>query len=378
MKLKNQDPRENKTDQSLANRLAGEIASTVAQKTAETLITNAKSQLNHLFEQKNQFIEMKSSLDGLIQRYNLNNSYLNQAAFWYGNKSWFNKFGTGALFVAASALIGAVIQLSALFTVLALTLHYAVTFILKNHYEATASQQLMLAEDINKIEARVNVSINAFNKAQIELKQTLKLLSQHNIDMAENAAALETQITTLNEQNSQFKDAIAQLEQLTNSLLANLRAINGGIQKAGDDLQSINNELTQQTLKINGIKNKLSDHEKSVGSRADALVTLNGEWLKNLKQLENLEAIVLQHLNKPHNTDITPKPLKPETNADQKTSHLLARADEALNVSRAYFSGGSCDRLSKNRQQNGFFSNREKPGNTSPVANLAQTTPTIN
>lgn len=350
MKLKKDIPQDS-ANKSLTNQVVGEIASTVAQKTAETLIANAKSQLNHLFEQKNQFVEMKSSLDGLMQRYNLNNSYLNQAAFWYGNKGWFNKLGTGALFVGASALFGAVIQLSALFTVLALTLHYAVTFVLQNHYETTASQQLMLAEDINKIEERVSVSISAFNKAQVELKQTLKLLSQHNIDMAENVSSLLTQITTLNEQNNQFKEAVAKLERLTHSLVANEGNINAGIQKAGDNTQSISNELTQQALKINEINGKLSDRAKSVRSSTDALMVLNDTNLNSLKQLDELE-----------------------TDASQRVAKLLAKADEALSNSDEYFEQVARETSENNRRQPGFFApayipNSAAQGNVSPAMN---------
>ena len=137
---------------------AADAADATAKKTAEYLMDAAIQRLQDLIEQEQTNEQVQSCLHTLMRRFN-EKSTITDAIEWYGRKTILQKAGVGVVFVAASALVGALFSLTALFTLLSIGIFYIAETLLTEHYELTERQKTDLAQDIERMEQALFASV---------------------------------------------------------------------------------------------------------------------------------------------------------------------------------------------------------------------------
>ncbi len=285
---------------------AEQVAQIAANKAADYLINDAKNQLNELLTQQRVIEESSSHLSLLMQRYQLKTSQLSQYADWYAQQPWYEKAYWGTLLMSFSALMGAVFNLAALFTLVSGTILYALTFLLQEHHDITLERDTRFCEDIRMMEARLAASIDTLKTLENALRNKLIELSEKNTQSAEHIKHMETHLNHLTHQIHRFEDTILLMEiaqTASNNENAKIRAL---LEAALIDAQQAKDARNHQTDELIAIQHQLQDTQARLSTKTDDFSVLcdtiqtDSETLSTLKagfqtQLSRLQTDVDAH-----------------------------------------------------------------------------------
>ena len=221
----------------------------------------------------------------LMTRYNLEKSRFSQFTEWYCEMPFYQRFFGAVLFVAASALVGAVFNLAAVFSILAIGIHYIATAILMEHYTITAQRDERFCEDIINMEKKLAESIHVLVDVAKKVNDILIALREKNSLSADNIKLFEAKILAFNNQVTSLLGVTIQLEGAKDVLIRENEKITAQFQKACGELEKASFENTSQSVALSAITSKLGETNQTLCSKSHELTTICEQFQLNLTAL---------------------------------------------------------------------------------------------
>ena len=153
--------------------LANQATDALAEKTASVLIRHAEGQLQELMSLQKKIGERQSSLVILMKRFYIEHSYFDKASDAYGNTSTFGKVAYTATFIGMSTLMGAALNLAALFALVSIAIAYLTSVLLSNHHTISFARSARLEADIIEMEETNKAQFEEFSLLEDKLNEAL-------------------------------------------------------------------------------------------------------------------------------------------------------------------------------------------------------------
>lgn len=250
---------------------------------AEQLKSTVKEQLSQLGGQNAKIIAFQSKLGILLRGYNLNQSYFNYTATWFGKLYWWQKIGLGLALVVVVGLIAALFNAVALAVTIASMISLAAAFFLINHYHTIKQQEQRFTDSIASLEKDSKALCQVLQQLNEQLTTAIDLMHQQIHDLIADSTLRKQQAQQLNDDLKQFKLTITHL------------------QSEKDDLEKTHQQLNQQF----GLTNQqLKTIEDTLVQKINSLAQLSNELLATKNSLQQSHASLLQ-IETDHQQELT-------------------------------------------------------------------------
>lgn len=277
--------------------LAEKTVHVLAQKTAVSLVQEAESQISQLLTQKNHIGQMKSDLDILMKRYFVEQSFFDHASQWYGQKSWLQKSLIMVSFIGLSALVGAIFNLAALLSVVAIGLYSAADFLLTQHQRISSERSDRLCSDIDAMEKDLKKEVEQLSSLEVCLQQIFVDLNQERLHLAKDNAEFEKTVSRLNAQIKTLNTNFEELKKSKDGLLSSHEKLEGQVKTIGVELDESQKTLQQKTSEISAMTEELTLLKSKLDDSAKDLTSIHEEYQKRLTTLAELEALFNEQLS---------------------------------------------------------------------------------
>lgn len=182
------------------------------------LQTQILGQITELATQRGHLAQYSTDINQLITRYNAEKSYLEHAAHWYGELSWWLKIWVSVMVASFGILLTIPWIIS-----IALSLTLSILFI--DHHHITKKRDQLICVDLQAQNASVQTALTLLEDTKTELERTLQTLCDMSLKMGE--------------ENIRLRNNVAEVTQQANQLRAQTQAL----QMTIDDLQEKNKQL---------------------------------------------------------------------------------------------------------------------------------------
>ena len=267
---------------------AADAADATAKKTAEYLMDAAIQRLQDLIEQEQTNEQVQSCLHTLMRRFN-EKSTITDAIEWYGRKTILQKAGVGVVFVAASALVGALFSLTALFTLLSIGIFYIAETLLTEHYELTERQKTDLAQDIERMEQALFASVACLKEVTKKLDDIFLSLLKQSIESAQLLKTFEVQTSTLDGHISEFLSIFSTLNETNATLMRDHQHVVQQLELAHAEIEQDHATMATQSATIDTIRSKLNATNDELRERSSELIAVHAKFKNNLTIISELE-----------------------------------------------------------------------------------------
>ncbi len=332
------------TIQQLYSRMADtpSIPEAIADSLAERTVEYLRRQVIQLFQDvlghEQAAAHNQHNLNQLMARYHIEKSRISEITDGYGRLPWYQRYAGGVLFVAASALVGAVFNLAALFSILAIGLHYTVTTLLMEHYTLTTNRDELFCKDIINMEKKLAESIDVLVDTDNQVNALLTELRIKNSQSAEHIQTLDAQAGMLTDKVGQLTMTINALEQTCSSLMRDNERITRQFQHASSEMAALQQEHAVQSSALDAVTHQLEVTNKALWDKTQALTDIYDQFQRHLAAFAKQESEFKAQINRlqtqnanGETTHASPTELKHDTQALQmNTDQLLTDSDALL------------------------------------------------
>lgn len=269
---------------------------TLALSNQKNLITNGLStlhdlrqaalgQLDHIQKQEKTIIQVRSNLDLLMQRYNVEKGLFSRTAEWYGSQAWWLKILFGLIVIGIAIGIGALCHMPIALGCTAAGLYLFAAFLFINHYTATEKRNKRLCEDVLEMEHSLNDAVTHFAALTDSLKKVMLSLCQLNCQMTEH-------IEILASQHQHLSEKVVNYQTMVNTLNANKTHLTEEIDKITQKLKEANHILQTTQELTRAQSNKLLQTTKNIESTHSHLVQDEERLRKETEALHALTDLI--------------------------------------------------------------------------------------
>lgn len=308
-----------------------ELAGSIAENIIDSAKAAALKQLEELLAQKQNAINVKSSLKVLMDQYNKEKSYLSELVDWYGKKSWFDKVYLGSLFFVTNAVLIAIVNSAFIYAIIANSLYYAATFLIMNDYDIKSRRDKQLYEDIVAMEADLAKSAIELNDAIEQLNNLHTAACQQNIQAADQIKTFNEQISTFDGLTKNYEETIKNLELTATTMISDHEEIVTQFQNTINAFEKPTLEITRQSTDLNSVTNELEKTNNELLTRDRELADLNQTFQAHSIALSELEEKFKAYL-----TTLESGTIKDEVSADKaldardNTDNIMKKSDNLL------------------------------------------------
>ena len=254
------------------------------EKTPQYFKNEALKKIDELRVPRRTIVELQSSLELIMQRYEFDKSYLDKAAEWYAKTAWwYETAGILLLWTASGAMVGLTIgaAIAPVFALLAIGIYFATTFLLMEHYTTTTRRDKRLREHFSTCDETIIEAITLLESAEKQVENILISLCELNIKSADKLKSFEEQIATLTVQSTTYLETIQKLETATDSIARDNEII-------ARHLQSAAVELEKEPAKLNTVINTLKENHTAVSVTSDDCVGISKKMQTNVTSLAHI------------------------------------------------------------------------------------------
>lgn len=211
-----------------------------------------KERLAILLKQITHFRARQSSLELFKRRYFSEKSYIDQLDEWYHQKNWFG-FGKEIKvlsFIAMSALVGAIFQLTIAFTLIAFALYKVVDFVLGNYHRVSTAQREGLWNDIVQMEEGVTKEMEQLMGMEKQLNQLSLELMQEQLQMGQENSQFKAMVVSLQEEMQQLTKIKEDLLQKNAEFVLKIDQFQEKFTRLQQDMQEKYQEITLLTEQL--------------------------------------------------------------------------------------------------------------------------------
>ena len=310
--------------------LGEQTADMIAKRMTEQLVTTAKDYLASLLSQKQSIENSTSNLAVLMQRVNIQKSFITRMSEWYGQKTWFEKASLGVMFVAAVSLLGAIVNLAIVFGVLALGLYGAITSILQEHYDINITRDERFCSGIRAMEESLAESVEHLKELEGHLRIILIELAEKNVQSAEHLLQFEKNIRVMNEKIVCFEQVVTELERIKLQLTDENAQIKTQLNTAYIDLEAANHTLIQRNTELDSIQREMSDTNQRIADKTSELNALCEKFQADSKTLSVLIEGYERQLQRLSTNASVPAPDEGMNASMRETVALRKLTDESI------------------------------------------------
>lgn len=277
--------------------LMEQAASAVAQKTVDIMKSEANELLQQLLGHEKHIGKLHSSLDILMKRFFVEKSFFDRASEWYGDKPWWNKTLTAVSFVGISALAGAVFNLAALFTLIAVGAYALSHSLLNEHHTITNSRTARFCTDITEMEHDLEAEVEQLRGIETRLTDILISLCEEQQRLSEGNAELEETVSEFQAKTAGLIATIEQLGKTKDGLLSSNQQLKEQLDTFQHKFESTDDMLRQNVIEMGSLNQQLLDTESKLAGRDKDLEGIHTEYQKRLAKLTELEALFNEQLS---------------------------------------------------------------------------------
>jgi len=290
--------------------------------------------------------KMKPSLSELAARYQQRKSRIDQFVEWYANQPLWGKVLAGGLVVSTSYMIGAFAGVAWLLMGLVTALYAAAIVIIEEHAELMRQRDTLFLDDIPKMEATLQASIESFRVLEDKLNTVFQSLNQLSIQRAEGLSKFEAGVDLMGGHNFQYTTLIQSLGETA----ARLSAHQEGVTLDKAELDGLCTELQKRLQEAETLTSTLSGlvstAEQELNNHASS------ESLDHQGKVEapSISPQVAAHLSEID--DVIALHRKTHQPNEDRYAAMVQRADERLDgFDRALQELLRADNASKSRHQ---------------------------
>jgi len=155
--------------------------------------------------------KMKPSLSALAELYQQRKSRIDQFVAWYSDKPLWGKLLAGGLVVSTSYTIGAFVGVAWLLTGLVTALYATAISIIEEHAELMRQRDTLFLDDIPKMEASLEASIESFRVLEDKLNTVFESLNTLSIKRSEGISEFEDNVDIMGGHNLRYTSLIQSL-----------------------------------------------------------------------------------------------------------------------------------------------------------------------
>jgi len=265
------------------------ISANLSEQAALLFVQQAKERVQNMLNQENHIVQMQSNLSVLMERYFLQKSLVDSTSEWYGQRPWWNKTLAAIAFVTLSALIGAIINLAAVLSVVALGIYWATSYVLDNHHTISTVRCDRLASDIKELESALQLEVDELTKIEGTLKQVLISIAESQVRNAENTAAFEQTIVNLSTQIGELTTSIKALGEAKDKLLANNEQLAAQVTLVKDQLKSAQADLKNKVSELDELNERFNSMDTQLSQSSLGLENVEIAYRQRVSALGELE-----------------------------------------------------------------------------------------
>ncbi|MDF1684991.1 MAG: hypothetical protein P1U36_10110 [Legionellaceae bacterium] len=290
--------------------------------------------------------KMKPSLSELAARYQQQKSRIDQFVEWYANKPVWGKVLAGGLVVSTSYTIGAFAGVAWLLMGLVSALYAVAIAIMEEHADLMRKRDTLFSEDIPKMEALLEASIESFRILEDKLTTVFQSLKDLSTQRAEGLSEFEENVDVMGGHNLRYASLIKALGETAEKLSAH----QNGVALDKTELDGLCTEL----------QSRMQEAEALTSTLSGLVSTVEQELKENsapdlLDIQDDIEEPVISSQVAAHFSEIDDKiALHREMNQSSEDRHaaLIQRADERLEgFEQAFQELLRADNTSKARNQ---------------------------
>jgi len=213
-------------------------------------------------------------LSSIVQSLTGEQGRLSQFIQWYGQQGHWYKLGIGSSIAFVSAIIGALVQMSLIFTVLSSLIYFFFHQFIQQEYNHLSRAERILSANINQLEMQLNISLCQIQELEKEIMQVSTLLKK---EIQTNILTFSAETAFLKEQNQTLDRTILSLQQSNHDLM--------------EKNQKINQELQNQIKQLNDVKLAVSADAKKLSQITSELEQTQQQWLTHLTNAQDYPCI---------------------------------------------------------------------------------------
>jgi|GEM_PF-1955068 len=194
--------------------------------TSSLLEGNAQEVLLHDLQAQVRIIgKMKPSLSELAALYHQRKSRIDQFVAWYANQPLWGKVFAGGVVVSASYTLGAFMGVAWVLTSLVTALYAVAILIIEEHAELMKQRDTLFLDDIPKMEALLEASIESFRVLEDKLTAVFQSLIDLSTKRAEGISEFEENVDVMSGHNLRYESLIEALGETAKRLLAHQEGV---------------------------------------------------------------------------------------------------------------------------------------------------------
>ena len=327
------------------------------EKTPEYFKLAAMKKIEELRAPRKAIIELQSSLELLMQRYEFDKSYLDKAAEWYAKSAWwYEKAGILLLLSSSSTVVGLTIgvAMAPVFALLAIGIYFASTFLLMEHYNTTTRRDNRVREHFSNREAAMTDAIALLESAEQQVESIIIALCELNIKSADKLHSFEEQISLLKRQTTNYLATAQKLEQATESIVRDNEIIATHLKAANIELKKSQPDMDKQPPVLSSVINTLNENNAALSETNDDFVGVSKKMQANVTALTQLVvgfqeqlAGLKKHVEENDQTSVKLQASVNETldtninidNLMTESDHAILNAASALDAFDKYMAG---------------------------------------
>lgn len=266
-----------------------EPADYIAKKTVEYAQSEAFKYMEKLLTPQKNIVKVKSSLALLMARFNREKSYISALIDWYGQASWLDKATVGLAFLAIGTLIGAVMQLTTVFAILASALYLSLHFFIMDEFNIKTRREAQLVADIKAQEESLEQTATKLNEYIKELDSLSQKTHAQNLQFEQDIHAFKAQIKIFESQIATYKQTTIDLEAAKDALEKVNEAIKVDLNETRLSLQTTIDELNAQLTSLNVNIETLDTTNIDLVARHAELMLINQKLQASLSKMADFE-----------------------------------------------------------------------------------------
>jgi len=281
--------------------------------------------------------KMKPHLSALAKLHKEKKSQIDQFVEWYTDKPWWGKLLTGGTVVSVTYTLGAFVGVAWLLTGLVTALYATVSSIIEEHASIMKKRGILFLDDIQKMEASIEASIQSFRLLEDQLNTVFQSLNTLHTQRSEGIDALEGNVDTLEGQNVSYALMIESLGNITEKLSQHQGNMALNEVELGMLSLELHNSLTEAKAlctKLSGlvstVAEEMEDNQASPDAQPAQPVHMSKQVEEDLDAFDReIEALAEPGKKSNLNTTSSVSHADEDLNDIDEALHELQRADKA-------------------------------------------------
>lgn len=256
-------------------------------------------------QSKHKIIRKKqSSVKLLVARYDVEQSFFDKAAKWYGSLGWWKKALVAVAATSASILAGATSPLGIIASIFCSVVALIGHFLLSEHHRIGEERLTRIKNDIVELEHELTRLVADLSQVEDELQEALSTLTQEELELQSLCESYQSQITSLEAEVARIQESSDTLDEEKENLVAEIEGFKTQLSISKESLSSANASIESKALELEQSQRDLQDSKDLLEQSNASVKLIESDYTERLAHLAEMNGLMkaalepLQDLNR--------------------------------------------------------------------------------